>query len=78
MQHTHTMYSFLSSSESLALLDVMYSSRLSTAIGYRGFGGSFVTAGLMMRPFSGYLASTVVVSSTSNISDVITVVTTHV
>jgi len=66
------MYSFRNSSQSLGFLDVMYSSKLSTGIGKRGFGGGLVTAGLLMRPFSGYLASTVVVSNTSNISDVIT------
>ena len=67
-----TIYSFRSSSQSLAFLDMMYSSRSSTRIGKRGFGGGLVAAGLLMRPFSGYLTRTVVVSSTSNISDVIT------
>jgi len=67
-----TIYSFLSSSQSLAFLDMIYSSRSSTRIGKRGFGGGLVTAGLLIRPFSGYLARTVVVSNTSNISDVIT------
>ena len=55
----------------------MYSSKPSTAMGKRGFGGGRVTVGLLIRPFSGYFASTVVVSSTSNISDVITVNRQH-
>jgi len=66
------MYSFRNSSQLLAFLDVMYSSKPSTGIGKCGFGGGFATDGLLIRPFSGYLASIVVVSNTSNISDVIT------
>ena len=77
--------SYTVSKFALFFWDTVYSSRSSTSewvssfltahqqtrIGKHGFGGGLVTAGLLMRPFSGYLAKTVVISSISNISGVI-------